>query len=129
MLVPISVHVSLAFDVHASCVSEQNLWERKTSASNKTFGWGVAVLIGAPHKDAVFKTHPVNFLTERTLKGTFYGHYKPRTDLPGVVEMYMNKEIDLEKFIIHEVSFSKINKAFDLMLQGASLRCIIRMDD
>ncbi|WOL00994.1 alcohol dehydrogenase 3-like [Canna indica] len=81
-------------------------------------GWGVAVLVGVPHKDAVFKTHPVNFLTERTLKGTFYGHYKPRTDLAVVFEMYMNKEIELEKFINHEVSFSEINKAFDLMLQG-----------
>lgn len=41
--------------------------------------------------DAIFKTHPVNFLCERTLKGTFYGNFKPRSDLPGVVEKYMNK--------------------------------------
>lgn len=54
-------------------------------------GWGVAVLVGVPHKDAEFKTHPVNFLNERTLKGTFFGNYKPRTDIPGVVEKYMNK--------------------------------------
>lgn len=54
-------------------------------------GWGVAVLVGVPNKDDAFKTHPMNFLNERTLKGTFYGNYKPRTDLPGVVEMYMNK--------------------------------------
>ncbi|CAL5417552.1 unnamed protein product [Camellia sinensis] len=44
-----------------------------------------------PHKDAVFKTHPVNFLNERTLKGTFFGNYKPRSDIPSVVEKYMNK--------------------------------------
>lgn len=44
-----------------------------------------------PNKDDAFKTHPMNFLNERTLKGTFYGNYKPRTDLPGVVEKYMNK--------------------------------------
>lgn len=54
-------------------------------------GWGVAVLVGVAGKDAEFKTHPMNFLNERTLKGTFFGNYKPRTDLPGVVEMYMNK--------------------------------------
>lgn len=53
-------------------------------------GWGVAVLVGVPHKEAVFKTHPVNFLNERTLKGTFFGNYKPRTDIPSVVEKYMN---------------------------------------
>ncbi|XP_042514266.1 alcohol dehydrogenase-like [Macadamia integrifolia] len=92
-------------------------------------GWGVAVLVGVPHKDAVFKTHPVNFLNERTLKGTFYGNYKPRTDLPSLVEKYMNKELELEKFLTHEVSFSEINKAFDYMLKGESIRCIIRMEE
>lgn len=56
-------------------------------------GWGVAVLVGVPHKDAVFQTHPVNLLNERTLKGTFFGNYKPRSDLPSVVEKYMNKVI------------------------------------
>jgi alcohol dehydrogenase class-P len=49
----------------------------------------VAVLVGVPHKDAVFKTHPIHFLNEKTLKGTFYGNYKPRTDLPVVVEQYL----------------------------------------
>ncbi|KAL8215636.1 hypothetical protein R6Q57_022473 [Mikania cordata] len=93
-------------------------------------GWGVAVLVGVPHKDAVFKTSPLNLLNERTLKGTFFGNYKPRSDIPSVVEQYMNKgnELELEKFITHEVPFSEINKAFDLMLKGEGLRCIIRMD-
>ena len=49
----------------------------------------MAVLVGVPNKDAEFKTHPMNFLNERTLKGTFFGNYKPRTDLPSVVEKYM----------------------------------------
>ncbi|KAL0325433.1 UNVERIFIED_CONTAM: Alcohol dehydrogenase 2 [Sesamum radiatum] len=91
-------------------------------------GWGVAVLVGVPHKDAVFKTHPMKFLNERTLKGTFFGDYKPRSDLPSVVEMYMKKELELEKFITHEVPFAEINKAFELMLKGEGLRCIIRME-
>lgn len=51
----------------------------------------MAVLVGVPSKDDEFKTHPINFLNERALKGTFYGNYKPRTDIPGVVEKYMNK--------------------------------------
>ncbi|WOG91363.1 hypothetical protein DCAR_0310612 [Daucus carota subsp. sativus] len=91
-------------------------------------GWGVAVLVGVPHKDAVFKTSPMNLLSERTLKGSFFGNYKPRSDLPSVVEKYMNKELELEKFITHEVPFAEINKAFDLMLKGEGLRCIIRME-
>ncbi|KAK7835634.1 alcohol dehydrogenase 1, partial [Quercus suber] len=91
-------------------------------------GWGVAVLVGVPNKDDAFKTHPMNILNERTIKGTFFGNYKPRSDLPSVVEKYMNKELELEKFITHEVSFSEINKAFEYMLRGEGLRCIIRMD-
>ncbi|KAJ1689247.1 hypothetical protein LUZ63_013402 [Rhynchospora breviuscula] len=91
-------------------------------------GWGVAVLVGVAHKDAEFKTHPINFLTERTLKGTFFGNYRPRSDLPSVVEKYMTGELELEKFITHSVPFSEINKAFDLMLRGEGIRCIIRMD-
>ncbi|KAH7545233.1 hypothetical protein FEM48_Zijuj01G0071900 [Ziziphus jujuba var. spinosa] len=84
-------------------------------------GWGVVVLVGVPNKDDAFKSHPVNFLNERTLKDTFYGNYKPRSDLPA--------ELELEKFITHSVSFSEINKAFEYRLQGKSIRCIIRMED
>ncbi|GKU90591.1 hypothetical protein SLEP1_g4571 [Rubroshorea leprosula] len=94
-------------------------------------GWGVAVLVGVPSRDDSFKTSPVNFLNERTLKGTFFGNYKPRTDIPKVVEQYMNKGLELEKlemFITHSVPFSEINKAFEYMLSGQGLRCIIRME-
>ncbi|OMO50579.1 Alcohol dehydrogenase superfamily, zinc-type [Corchorus capsularis] len=91
-------------------------------------GWGVAVLVGVPNKDDAFKTHPVNFLNERTLKGTFFGNYKPRSDIPAVVEKYMNKELELDKFITHSVPFAEINKAFEYMLRGEGLRCMIRMD-
>ncbi|KAK5840450.1 hypothetical protein PVK06_009351 [Gossypium arboreum] len=92
-------------------------------------GWEVAVLVGVPNKDDAFKTHPVNLLNEKTLKGTFFGNYKPRSDIPAVVEKYMNKELELDKFITHTVPFSEINKAFELMLAGEGLRCVIRMDE
>lgn len=61
-------------------------------------GWGVAVLVGVPKKDAEFKTHPMNFLKGRSLKGTFYGNYKPRTDLPSIVDKYMNKVIIISNY-------------------------------
>lgn len=64
-----------------------------------TQGWGVAVLVGVPSKDAMFMTKPINVLNERTLKGTFFGNYKPRTDLPSVVDMYMNKVTRLSSSI------------------------------
>ncbi|CAD5195664.1 unnamed protein product [Musa acuminata subsp. malaccensis] len=92
-------------------------------------GWGVAVLVGVPNKDDMFMTKPMNLLNERTLRGTFFGNYKPRTDLPSVVDMYMKKQLEVEKFITHRVPFSDINKAFDYMLKGESLRCLISMDE
>ncbi|KAK3028874.1 hypothetical protein RJ639_038559 [Escallonia herrerae] len=91
-------------------------------------GWGFAVLVGVPSKDAAFKTHTLNLLTERTLKGTFFGNYKPRSDLPSIVEKYMNKELQVEKFITHQVSFWEINKAFDYMLKAEGLCCLIRIE-
>ncbi|KAG4210777.1 hypothetical protein ERO13_A02G066702v2 [Gossypium hirsutum] len=89
--------------------------------------WGVAVLVGVPNKDNALKTHSVNLLNEKTLKGTFFGKYKPRSDIPAVVEN-INKELKLDKFITHTVPFSEINKAFKLMMAGEGLRCVIRMD-
>ncbi|KAF3775297.1 Alcohol dehydrogenase 1 [Nymphaea thermarum] len=80
-------------------------------------------------ESAVFKTHPMNFLNEKTRKGTFYENYKPRSDIPRVVELYMKKELELDKFCTHRVSFKDINKAFDLMLSGQGIRCIISMED
>ncbi|KAL7176272.1 hypothetical protein ACSBR2_029759 [Camellia fascicularis] len=62
-----------------------------------------------------------------TLKGTFFGKYKPRSDIPAVVEKYTNKEV--EKFITHQVPFSEINKAFDYMLKGEGIRRIIKMEE
>ncbi|KAI9117861.1 hypothetical protein K1719_011276 [Acacia pycnantha] len=91
-------------------------------------GWGVAVLVGVPPKNAEFKTHPMKFLQERTLKGTFFGNFKPLSDLPSLVDKYMNKEVEVDKFITHTVPFSEINKAFDYMLKGESIRCVMRME-
>ncbi|KAF7833721.1 alcohol dehydrogenase 1-like [Senna tora] len=92
-------------------------------------GWGVAVLVGVPSKDAEFKTHPLKFLQERTLKGTFFGNFKPRSHLPSVVEKYINKELEVDKFITHTIPFSEINKAFEYMLTGKSIRCVMSMQE
>ena len=73
-------------------------------------GWGVAVLVGVPNKDDEFRTHPFKFLCERTLTGTFFGNYKPRTDIPGVVEKYMNKvsfsSVEIFFFSVHQIQGS-----------------------
>ncbi|KAH0722381.1 hypothetical protein KY290_005063 [Solanum tuberosum] len=68
-------------------------------------GWGVAVLVGVPHKEALFKTYSMNFLNERTLKETFFGNYKPSSDIPSVkafvtISPWRAKLVVLEKDLL-----------------------------
>lgn len=91
-------------------------------------GWGVAVMVGIPPENAVFSINPMQFLSgSKTIKGTIFGNYKPRSDIPTLVEKCMNKELEVEKFITHDVPLSQINKAFEYLLKGESLRSVIRM--
>ncbi|XP_060673315.1 alcohol dehydrogenase 1-like [Ziziphus jujuba] len=89
-------------------------------------GWGVAVLAAVPNKDDIFKAHPVNFLKGRIVKGCFFGQYKPWTHLPALVDLYMNKKLKLDKYISQSVPLMEVNKALDHVVQGNSLKCIIR---
>nr|KJB64123.1 hypothetical protein B456_010G038400 [Gossypium raimondii] len=74
---------------------------------------------------------PINtyfLLRGRTVTGCFFGGLKAKSDIPILAQKYLHKEINLDGFITHEVNFQDINKAFDLLLEGKSLRCIIWMD-
>lgn len=53
-------------------------------------GWGLAILVGVPSRDTVFKTSPYSFLDGKTLTGTAFGDYKPKTGLPSVVDLFMS---------------------------------------
>ncbi|RXH77131.1 hypothetical protein DVH24_023405 [Malus domestica] len=63
------------------------------------------------------------FLTGRTLKGSLFGGWKPKTDLPSLVEMYTKKEIQVDEYLTHNLPFEDVNKAFNLMREGKCLRC------
>nr|XP_027076910.1 alcohol dehydrogenase 1-like [Coffea arabica] len=91
---PQAMEVRLKILFTSLCHTDVYFWEASglIFATRPTWmGWGVAVLVGVPNKNDAFRTHPINVLTEKTLKGTFFGNYKPRTDLPSVVEKCMNK--------------------------------------
>ncbi|KAG2666942.1 hypothetical protein I3760_15G089300 [Carya illinoinensis] len=90
-------------------------------------GWGMTVTLGVPKVNPEIKAHYSLFLTGRTLKGSLFGGWKPKSDLPSLVDMYAKKEIQLEEFITHNIPFEDINKAFDLMVEGSCLRCVIHM--
>ncbi|XP_058085314.1 CYP enzymes assisting alcohol dehydrogenase-like [Magnolia sinica] len=91
-------------------------------------GRGVVIVIGASTE----LTLPVNFLSllsGRTLKGSIYGGIRPHSDLPHVIHKCINKEIQLDKLVTHEVRLDDINRAFELTEQPDCLKVIIKMTD
>ncbi|XP_062027361.1 alcohol dehydrogenase-like 6 [Rosa rugosa] len=91
-------------------------------------GWGLTVTLGVPKVKPEVSAHYGIFLTGRTLKGSLFGGWKPKSDLPSLVDMYIKKEIQVDEYITHNLSFKDINKAFDLMREGKCLRCVMHME-
>lgn len=90
-------------------------------------GWGLTVTLGVPKVNPEVTAHFSLFLAGRTLRGSMLGGWKPKSDLPSLVEMYLRKEIMVDEFITHNLPLEDINKAFDLMKEGKCLRCVIHM--
>lgn len=88
-------------------------------------GWGVSTIIGVAGAGQEIATRPFQLVTGRTWKGTAFGGVKGRTQLPGYVESYMNGKIELDSMVTHTMPLEDINKAFDLMHQGESIRSVI----
>ncbi|WOL02758.1 alcohol dehydrogenase-like 7 isoform X1 [Canna indica] len=91
-------------------------------------GWGKTIILGVEKHGSAFSINPTEILQGRSIKGCLMGGLKPKTDIPLLMQRYINKEINLDDFITHEVGFSDIDKAFELLIEGKSLRCIIWMD-
>ncbi|MEO1948803.1 S-(hydroxymethyl)glutathione dehydrogenase/class III alcohol dehydrogenase [Thioclava sp.] len=88
-------------------------------------GWGVSVIIGVAPAGAEIGTRPFQLVTGRTWKGTAFGGAKGRTDVPKFVEWYMNDKIEIDSMITHTMPLEDINKAFDLMHAGESIRSVV----
>lgn len=88
-------------------------------------GWGVSTVIGVAGAGQEISTRPFNLVVGRTWKGSAFGGVKGRSELPGYVERYMDGEIELDAFVTHTMGLEDINKAFDLMHSGESIRSVI----
>jgi S-(hydroxymethyl)glutathione dehydrogenase/alcohol dehydrogenase len=88
-------------------------------------GWGVSTIIGVAGGGQEISTRPFQLVTGRTWKGSAFGGVKGRSELPGYVDRYMNGEIELDKMVTHTMPLEDINKAFDLMHEGKSIRSVI----
>ena len=89
-------------------------------------GWGESTIIGVAGAGQEICTRPFQLVTGRVWRGSAFGGVKGRSQLPGMVDQYMQGEITIDPFITHTMGLEDINKAFDLMHEGKSIRSIIR---
>src|SRR5436853_5922647 len=88
-------------------------------------GWGVSVIIGVAASGQEISTRPFQLVTGRVWKGTAFGGARGRTDVPKIVGWYMGKEINIDDLITHTMPLDEINKGFDLMHAGESIRSVV----
>ncbi|KAJ0257611.1 Alcohol dehydrogenase-like 2 [Hirschfeldia incana] len=91
-------------------------------------GSGKTVMLGMGNHAAPVTLGSLDLLSGRTICGSFFGGLKSKQDIPVLVDHYLKKELHLDSFITHELKFQEINKAFELLEEGKSLRCILWMD-
>ncbi|KAG2698209.1 hypothetical protein I3760_07G140100 [Carya illinoinensis] len=109
------------------CVGLASLVQEAYASCRK--GWGKTIVLGADKPGSTLSLSSFDVLhSGKSLKGCLFGGIKAKTDIPILIKRYLDKELQLDEFVTHEVKFDDINKAFDLLIQGESLRCVIWMD-
>jgi S-(hydroxymethyl)glutathione dehydrogenase/alcohol dehydrogenase len=88
-------------------------------------GWGTSVIIGVAGAGKEIRTRPFQLVTGRVWKGTAFGGAKSRTQVPKIVDWYMNGKINIDDLITHTMPLDRINHAFDLMHAGESIRSVV----
>jgi S-(hydroxymethyl)glutathione dehydrogenase/alcohol dehydrogenase len=88
-------------------------------------GWGVSVIIGVAGSGQEIKTRPFQLVTGRVWKGTAFGGARGRTDVPRIVDWYMDGKINIDDLITHVMPLENINAGFDLMHKGESIRSVV----
>jgi S-(hydroxymethyl)glutathione dehydrogenase/alcohol dehydrogenase len=88
-------------------------------------GWGVSVIIGVAGAGQEIRTRPFQLVTGRVWKGTAFGGARGRSDVPRIVDWYMEGKINIDDLITHVLPLERINEAFDLMHAGKSIRSVV----
>ncbi len=113
-------------DYSFECIGNVDVMRSALECCHK--GWGESVIIGVAGAGKEISTRPFQLVTGRVWRGTAFGGVKGRSDLPGIVEQYLNGEIPLKKFITHTMPLKDINHAFDLLHQGKSIRSVVSFE-
>ncbi|KMT65333.1 S-(hydroxymethyl)glutathione dehydrogenase/class III alcohol dehydrogenase [Catenovulum maritimum] len=110
-------------DFSFECIGNVNVMRSALECCHK--GWGESVIIGVAGSGQEISTRPFQLVTGRVWRGTAFGGVKGRTELPDYVERYLAGEFKLDDFITHTMPLEDINKAFELMENGESIRSVI----
>jgi len=110
-------------DYSFECVGNVNLMRQALECCHK--GWGESVIIGVAPAGAEIATRPFQLVTGRVWRGSAFGGVKGRTELPGYVDKYMKGEINIDDLVTFTMPIEEINKAFDYMHEGKSIRSVV----
>jgi S-(hydroxymethyl)glutathione dehydrogenase/alcohol dehydrogenase len=110
-------------DYSFECVGNTTLMRQALECCHR--GWGVSVIIGVAGAGQEISTRPFQLVTGRVWKGSAFGGARGRSDVPRIVDWYMDRKIEIDKMITHKLPLERINESFDLMHEGASIRTVI----
>jgi S-(hydroxymethyl)glutathione dehydrogenase/alcohol dehydrogenase len=110
-------------DFSFECIGNVEVMNQALTCTHK--GWGQSIIIGVAGAGEEVHVRPFLLVTGRAWRGTAFGGTKGRTQVPQYVDWYMNGRIRLDEYVTHTMPLEDINRAFDLMHQGESIRSVV----
>jgi S-(hydroxymethyl)glutathione dehydrogenase/alcohol dehydrogenase len=110
-------------DFSFECIGNVNTMRQALECCHR--GWGESVIIGVAPSGQEIATRPFQLVTGRVWRGTAFGGARGRTDVPKIVDWYMERKINIDDLITHTMKLDEINTAFDLMHAGKSIRSVV----
>ena len=110
-------------DYSFECIGNVDVMRQALECCHK--GWGVSTIIGVAGAGQEIRTRPFQLVTGRVWQGTAFGGAKGRRDVPRIVDWYMEKKINIDDLITHTLKLEDINKGFELMRRGESIRGVV----
>jgi len=105
------------------CIGNVNTMRQALECAHK--GWGESTIIGVAGAGQEIATRPFQLVTGRVWRGTAFGGVRGRSELPGYVDNYMSGKINIDDMVTHTMGLGDINRAFDLMHDGESIRSVV----
>ena len=110
-------------DYSFECIGKVDVMRQALECCHK--GWGESIIIGVAGAGQEIATRPFQLVTGRVWRGSAFGGARGRSDVPKIVDWYMEKKINIDDLITHTMPLEDINKAFDLMHEGKSIRSVV----